>query len=74
MNQETAWISHYEPRRATSLDMTFCRLRFGGDTGAPSGTFIIYADSCLMNREWLQERRIIFKKIPLGDCPVLTWN
>lgn len=35
LNRETAWLFHYEPDRATRLDMDFLSsLRFGGDTGA----------------------------------------
>ena len=66
LNRETAWVFHYEPNRATSLDMEFLgTLRFGGDTGAPKpSTAIIYADRCLLSREFMNRYGIVFKKIP----------
>lgn len=66
LNRETAWVFHYEPDRATSLDMDFLAgLRFGGDTGASKpGTVIIYADRCLLSKDFMSKHGIIFKKIP----------
>lgn len=66
LNRETAWIFHYEPDRATSLDMDFLSgLRFGAETGASKpGTVIIYADRCLLSAAFMAKHRIIFKKIP----------
>jgi adenine-specific DNA-methyltransferase len=66
LNQETAWIFHYEPDRATSLDMDFLSgLRFGGSSGAGKpGTVIIYADRCLLSATFMAKHGIIFKKIP----------
>ena len=66
MNRETAWIFHYEPDRATSLDMDFLAgLRFGANTGASKpGTVIIYADRCLLSAAFMAKHGIIFKKIP----------
>jgi adenine-specific DNA-methyltransferase len=66
LNRETAWIFHYEPDRATSLDMDFLAgLRFGGSTGAGKpGTVIIYADRCLLSAAFMAKHGIIFKKIP----------
>ena len=66
LNRETAWIFHYEPDRATSLDMDFLAgLRFGGSTGAVKpGTVIIYADRCLLSAAFMAKHGIIFKKIP----------
>lgn len=66
LNRETAWVFHYEPDRATSLDMDFLgSLRFGGDTGAgkPS-TVIIHADRCLLSKDFMTRHGIVFKKIP----------
>ena len=69
LNRETAWLFHYEPERATSLDMDFLSgLRFGGEvgkegTGKP-GTFIIYADRCLLSQDFMRRHGIVFKKIP----------
>jgi adenine-specific DNA-methyltransferase len=66
LNRDTAWIFHYEPDRPTSLDMDFLSsLRFGGDTGnAKPGTVIIYADRCLLAKDFMTRHGIIFKKIP----------
>lgn len=66
LNRETAWLFHYEPDRATSLNMDFLAgLRFGGNTGATKpGTVIIYADRCLLSKEFMVTHGIIFKKIP----------
>jgi adenine-specific DNA-methyltransferase len=66
LNRETAWIFNYEPSRATSLDMDFLAgLRFGGGTGAAKpGTVIIYADRCLLSKDFMAKHGIIFKKIP----------
>jgi adenine-specific DNA-methyltransferase len=66
LNRETAWIFNYEPGRATSLDMDFLAgLRFGGGTGAAKPrTVIIYADRCLLSKDFMAKHGIIFKKIP----------
>jgi adenine-specific DNA-methyltransferase len=66
LNRETAWIFHYEPERATSLDMDFLAgLRFGGSTGAGKpGTVIVSADRCLLSAAFMTKHGIIFKKIP----------
>ena len=66
LNRETAWIFHYEPGHATSLDMDFLSsLRFGSSTGADKpGTVIIYADRCLLSADFMAKHGIIFKKIP----------
>lgn len=66
LNRETAWIFHYEPDQATSLNMDFLAgLRFGGGTGVSKpGTVIIYADRCLLSKDFMLKHGIIFKKIP----------
>ena len=66
LNRETAWLFHYEPDRATSLDMDFLSgLRFGGSTGATKpGTVIVYADRCLLSAAFMAQHGIVFKKIP----------
>ena len=66
LNRDTAWLFHYEPDRATSLDMDFLAgLRFGGESGpVKPGTFIVYADRCLLSQAFMREHGIIFKKIP----------
>jgi adenine-specific DNA-methyltransferase len=69
LNRETAWLFHYEPDRATRLDMDFLgTLRFGGEAGdggaVRPGTFIIYADRCLLSAAFMTRHGILFKKIP----------
>ena len=66
LNRETAWLFHYEPDRATRLDMDFLAgLRFGGSSGAVKpGAVIIYADRCLLSAAFMASHGIIFKKIP----------
>ena len=66
LNAETAWLFHYEPERATSLDMDFLAgLRFGGETGAAKPpTVIVYADRCLLSPAFMTRHGIVFKKIP----------
>ena len=66
LNRETAWVFHYEPDRATSLDMDFLgTLRFGGKAGTSKpGTVIVYADRCLLSKDFMAKHGIIFKKIP----------
>lgn len=66
LNRETAWIFYHEPDRATSLDLDFLStLRFGGSTGAPKPAMaIVYADRCLLSKDFMTRHRIVFKKIP----------
>ena len=66
LNLETAWLFHYAPDRATSLDLDFLsNLKFGGTTGAGKPcTVIIYADKCLLSAALMAKHGIIFKKIP----------
>ncbi len=62
LNNETAWVFNYEPKVATSLDIDFlASLKFGKDK---PGTAIIYADRCLLTKEFMVKHRILFKKIP----------
>lgn len=62
LNTETAWIFYYEADEATCLDLDFLgSLKFGGNK--PS-TAIIYADKCLLTKEFMVRHGIIFKKIP----------
>jgi adenine-specific DNA-methyltransferase len=62
LNTESAWIFYYEADEATCLDLDFLgSLKFGGNK--PS-TAIIYADKCLLTKDFMTKHRIIFKKIP----------
>ena len=56
---ETAYYFYFEPDQLTTLDYDFL-----GTVQTQAGQYVIYADNCLIAKEWLQQRRIIFKKIP----------
>ena len=56
---DTAYYFYYEHDALTTVDYEFL-----STVQTPAGQYVIYADNCLIAREWLQERRIIFKKIP----------
>lgn len=59
LSDETAYFFIYEPQETTTLDLEFlANLKF-----KPKSS-IIYADNCLLTREFLQKHNIIFKKIP----------
>ena len=62
LNSDTAWLFYYEPNEVTCLDLDFLNtLKFGA---AKPGTAIIYADKCLLTKEFMTQYGIIFKKIP----------
>ena len=59
ITSETAYFFVYEKDAATTLDLEFlANLPFKPKSA------IIYADNCLLTREFLQQHNIIFKKIP----------
>ena len=56
---ETAYFFIYEKEATTTLDLEFlANLNFKPKSA------IIYADNCLLTREFIQKHNIIFKKIP----------
>jgi adenine-specific DNA-methyltransferase len=62
LNSDTAWLFYYEPNQVTCLDLDFLdSLKFGA---AKPETAIIYADKCLLTKEFMTKYGIIFKKIP----------
>jgi len=62
LNTDTAWIFYYEPEEVTCLDLDFLgSLKFGAKKPA---TAIIYADKCLLTKEFMAKHGIIFKRIP----------
>lgn len=62
LNRETAWLFNYHPDTTTSLDLDFLSsLNFGN---LKPTTAIIYADRCLLSKEFLVKHKIIFRKIP----------
>ncbi|WP_375447813.1 site-specific DNA-methyltransferase [uncultured Fibrella sp.] len=56
---ETAYYFYYKRDELTTLDYDFL-----ATVQTRAEQYVIYADNCLINREWLQQRHIIFKKIP----------
>jgi adenine-specific DNA-methyltransferase len=62
LNSDTAWVFYYEPNQVTCLDLDFLdSLKFGA---AKPETAIIYADKCLLTKEFIAKYGVIFKKIP----------
>lgn len=62
LSPDIAWLFNYEPDQATCLNMEYLAgLNFGAKRPASA---IIYADRCLLSKEFLQAHGIIFKKIP----------
>lgn len=49
----------YEPNSATTLDLEWLR-----SVSLKADSYIIYADSCALSREFLNKHNIVFKKIP----------
>ncbi len=59
LSGDTAYFFMYEKEDTTTLDLEFlANLPFKPESS------IIYADNCLLTREFLQKHNIIFKKIP----------
>ncbi|AUD05845.1 site-specific DNA-methyltransferase [Spirosoma pollinicola] len=56
---ETAYYFYYQPNELTTLDYDFL-----STVQTPAEQYVIYADNCLISPDWLQQRHIIFKKIP----------
>lgn len=61
LGSDIAWVFHYEPDHATSLDLNFLTtLKF---SDKPEAT-IVYADRCLLTRDFMTRHGLVFKKIP----------
>lgn len=59
---DMAWLFNYEPNQATCLNMEYLAgLNFGANKPTSA---IIYADRCLVSKEFMQTHGLIFKKIP----------
>lgn len=56
---KTAYFFIYEKEQTTTLDLEFL-----ADLPFKPNSAVIYADNCLLTREFLQKHNIIFKKIP----------
>lgn len=56
---ETAYYFYYKKDKLTTLDESFLRR-----IKTKASQYIIYADNCLLSKEFMQKYNIIFKKIP----------
>jgi adenine-specific DNA-methyltransferase len=56
---DTAYYFHYEQNEVSTLDPVFLA---GMKTSA--GQYVVYADNCLLTKDFLARHQIIFKKIP----------
>ena len=56
---DTAYYFYYEPGNLTTLNHDFL-----STIKTKAGQYVIYADNCLLTKEFLTKRNIIFKKIP----------
>lgn len=56
---DTAYYFYYEPESLTTLNHEFLSA-----IKTKAGQYVIYADNCLLTKEFLTKRNIIFKKIP----------
>jgi len=56
---ETAYYFYYEKEEITTLNLDFLKT-----IKIKAEQYVIYADNCLLSREFMQKKNIIFKKIP----------
>ncbi|HNX78514.1 MAG TPA: site-specific DNA-methyltransferase, partial [Prolixibacteraceae bacterium] len=55
----TAWYFFYEKGEITTLDYDLL-----STVKTRAGQYVMYADNCLLPKEFMLEKNIIFKKIP----------
>ena len=62
------WLFYYEPSKVTTLDMDFlASLNINAlldNGGTRPEAFIVYADKCALNKDFLAKHNISFKRIP----------
>jgi adenine-specific DNA-methyltransferase len=58
-HNDTAYYFHYEADGITTLDHAFL-----ATMKTKAGQYVIYADNCLLTKEFMTKHNIIFKKIP----------
>jgi len=58
-HNDTAYYFHYEADGVTTLDHAFL-----ATMKTKAGQYVIYADNCLLTKEFMTKHNIIFKKIP----------
>ncbi|MFU8925111.1 site-specific DNA-methyltransferase [Acinetobacter puyangensis] len=64
VNQQTLWLFHYNHDAITSLDLDFLgSLNLTNLKQRPS-QFVIYADKCILDDNFMQKHGITFKRIP----------
>ena len=56
---DTAYYFYYEPTQITTLDHAFL-----SSMKTKAEQYVIYADNCLLTKEFMTKHHIIFKKIP----------
>jgi adenine-specific DNA-methyltransferase len=56
---QTGYYFYYEPTRATVLNLDFLATLTRKTDG-----YLIYADTCLLDEEFMRRNKIRFKKIP----------
>lgn len=58
-HNDTAYYFHYETEEVTTLDHAFL-----ATMKTKAGQYVIYADNCLLTKDFMTKHNIIFKKIP----------
>lgn len=58
------WVFYYERDRVTTLDLDFLATLNIADLSSRPEQFIIYADKCALDRDFLYKHGITFKRIP----------
>ncbi len=56
---DTAYYFYYEPEKITTLSHDTLNI-----IREKAETYVVYADQCVIDKEWLSAHNIIFKKIP----------
>lgn len=63
-SQSALWVFYYEHNRVTTLDLDFlATLKISHLKSRPE-QFVIYADKCALDRDFLYKHGITFKRIP----------
>ena len=58
-HNDTAYYFNYEPDKVTTLDHQFL-----STMKVKAEQYVVYADNCLLTKEFMTKHHIIFKKIP----------
>lgn len=60
----SVWVFYYEKDRVTTLDLDFLGILSIKSLSARPEQFVIYADKCALDKEFLYKHSITFKRIP----------